>query len=121
MFESETHVGIRCEVKNCVASGHRAGERGQIEIIALDEFEVFIFQRAVQKFPLAGGKIIPAGDGFSLGEQPVNETCETIGFLEHAADDTAISKLIAPPAGTRTVTGTPASAGRKRPVRGLMT
>src|ERR1035437_11089569 len=49
MFEAETHIGIRGKMKNRVATGHRLSERRQIEIVAFDELEVGIFQRAVQK------------------------------------------------------------------------
>jgi hypothetical protein len=73
MLETEAHVGIRGEVEDKIATGHRFGERGQIQVVTLDEFEIFIFQRGVQKFPLAGGKIIPADHGFAVGEQAVNE------------------------------------------------
>ena len=73
MFQAETHIGIGGEMKNGVATGHRFGQRGQIQIVAFDEFEIFIFQRAIEKFSLAGRKIIPADDGFAVGEQAVNE------------------------------------------------
>src|ERR1035437_4976879 len=73
MFEAKAGVGIRGEMKNGVATGHRLGERRQIEVVAFDELEVGIFQRAFQKFFLAGGKIIPADNLPAVGEQTVNE------------------------------------------------
>src|ERR1035437_2870424 len=60
MFEAEADIGVRGEMKNRVATGHRLGERGQIKIVAFDKFETGFFQRAFQKFFLAGGKIVPA-------------------------------------------------------------
>jgi hypothetical protein len=60
-------------MKNSVATRQRFCERGQIQIVAFNELEIFMRERAFQKFPLAGGKIIPADDGFTIGEQPVGE------------------------------------------------
>ena len=58
MLQAEPHVGVGGEVKNKIAPGHRLGERGQIQAIASDQLELGIFERAFEKFILAGGKII---------------------------------------------------------------
>ena len=73
MFEAEPDVGIGAEVEHGVGAGHGAGEGGEIQIIALDEFEVGVLQCAVQKTYLAGRKVIPADDGFAVGEQTVDK------------------------------------------------
>jgi hypothetical protein len=73
VFEAEADVGIRGEMKNGVTASHRLGERGQIQIVAFDQFEFWIFERVVQKFFLVGGKIVPADDSFLVGKQTVNE------------------------------------------------
>ncbi len=73
MLEAEAHVGVGGEMKNGVATGHRLRQCGQIQIVAFDELEVGIFQRAFQKSSLASRKIIPADDGFAVGQEPVNK------------------------------------------------
>ena len=73
MVEAEAHVGVGGEMKNKIAAGHCPGERRQIEVVAFEKFETRIFQRAIQKFCLAGGKIVPTDDRFTVGEQAVNE------------------------------------------------
>ena len=39
VVEAETDVCIRRQMKNKIASRHRADQRGQIQTIAFDEFE----------------------------------------------------------------------------------
>ncbi len=73
MLQAEAHVGIGGEMKNRVAPGHCRSQRGQVEIVAFDELEIFVLKRAVEKFSLAGGKIVPADDGFALRQQAVHE------------------------------------------------
>ena len=45
----------------------------QIETIAFNQFEPRIDCRGLKEFALAGGKIVPADDGFAVGKQAVNE------------------------------------------------
>ena len=74
MFEAEPDVGIGGEVKNKIAPGHRRGQRGQIEAIAFESsLNSGWLRRRLQKFMLAGGKIVPADDVFAAGKQAVNE------------------------------------------------
>ena len=40
MVEAEADVGIGGEMEHGVTAGHRPGQRGQIQVVALDEFEV---------------------------------------------------------------------------------
>ena len=47
VFEAEADVGIRGEMKNGVTASHRLGERGQIQIVAFNQFEFWIFERVV--------------------------------------------------------------------------
>ena len=74
MIGAEAHVGVGGEMENEIAAGHRAFERGEIEVVALDEFEARIFQRFDDERPLAGREIIPADDGLAVRKQAINET-----------------------------------------------
>ncbi len=65
---------LAAQMENHVAARHRLGERRQIKVVAFDKFEAGIFQRIFHKSLLAGGEIVPANDGFSIGEQAVNQT-----------------------------------------------
>ena len=60
-------------MKNSVTANHRFGERGQIKIVAFDKLEVRMLECAIQKFTLAGGKIIPADDGLAVCQQAINQ------------------------------------------------
>lgn len=71
MFEAEAHIGVGGEMENSVTARHCLRERGQVEIVTLNQFEVRILQRAVKEAALAGGKVIPAHDGFAVFEEPV--------------------------------------------------
>ena len=73
MVETKTDIGIGGQMKNEIAPGHRAGQRRQIKAIAFNQFEFRIGQRRLEKFLLAGGKIVPADNVFAVGEQPVHE------------------------------------------------
>jgi hypothetical protein len=61
-------------MKDRVATGHRPGQRIQVEIVAADEFEIWNFSRARQKILLAGGEIVPTHDQFAIGQQPICKT-----------------------------------------------
>jgi len=69
---------------------HRAGERGQVEVIAFDKLELRMGQRRLDKFPLAGGKIVPADDVFAAGKQAVNK----IAAMKPAAPVTKTFSMI---------------------------
>ena len=73
MVEAKTDIRIRGQMKNEITPGHRAGQRRQIQAITLNQFAFRIGQRRLKKFPLAGGKIVPADDSFAVGKQPVHE------------------------------------------------
>src|SRR5882724_6592198 len=73
MVEAEAHVGVGGEMKNKIAAGHRLRERGQIETIAFDQFELWIFPSTFKKFILTRGKIIVADDRIAVAQQAVNE------------------------------------------------
>ena len=73
MIQAEPDVRIGGQMKNEIASRHRADQGGQIQAIAFDQFEFRIGQRRLEKFLLAGGKIVPADNVFAVGEKPVNQ------------------------------------------------
>ena len=73
MLEAEADVGIGGQMKDKIASRHRADQRGQIQAIAFDQFELGICQRRLEKFALAGGKIVPADHLPAAGQQTVNQ------------------------------------------------
>jgi hypothetical protein len=73
VFEAEADVGIRGEMKNGVTASHRLGERGQIQIVAFDQFEFWIFEGVVQKFFWPVEKLSQPTTVFPVGQQTVNE------------------------------------------------
>jgi len=73
MFESEPHVGIGGEVKDKIAPGHRLLQRREVKVVAMNEFEIRMAPRGRQKFILARGKIVPADNRFTAGQQAVNK------------------------------------------------
>src|SRR5581483_880349 len=88
MLGAKTHIGIGGKMENEVATRHGCGECGQVQGITLDELEARMKQRGLEKFFLAGGKIVPSDDRDAVGEKPVdkigtNETCGSgdEGFL----------------------------------------
>jgi hypothetical protein len=60
-------------MKNGVAADHGFGERGEIEVIAFDELELWVFEGAFEEFSLAGGEIVETDDGFAIGKQAVSQ------------------------------------------------
>ena len=70
---AEAHVGVGGEVEDEIAAGHGLGQRRQIEIVALDQAILWVGERPCDKGPLARGEIVPADDGFPVGEEAVNE------------------------------------------------
>ena len=56
-----------------VASGHRGGQRGQIEVVPADEFEAGLLLRIGDEFLLASGEIVPADDLFTFRKKAVCE------------------------------------------------
>ena len=73
MLGAETDIGVGGEVKHKIATLHRGGERGEVEVVAADEFKAGIFLRTLEEFFLAGRKIIPAGDGDAVREEAIDE------------------------------------------------
>ena len=73
MLEPEADIRIGSEMKNRVATRHRAGQRRQVQIIPFRQLEILVPQRTVEKPSLPGGKIVPADHGFSVRQQSVHE------------------------------------------------
>ena len=73
MLEAKAHIRVGRQMKNEIATGHRTGHCQQFETVAFHEFEPRIGHRCLKKFPLAGGKIVPANNVLAAGEQPVHE------------------------------------------------
>ena len=73
MFGAESHVSVGGEMEHEIAAGHRLRQRGQIEIVAFDEFEAGVLERAFDERALASREIIPADDAPALREQAIHE------------------------------------------------
>jgi hypothetical protein len=54
-------------MKDGVAAFHGLGQRGQVEIVATDEFEIGILFRQREELRLAGGEVVPADDFAARG------------------------------------------------------
>ena len=59
MVEAKADVGIRGQMENKIATGHRFFQSRRIEVVSFDEFETRILERTGEKFILAGGEIVP--------------------------------------------------------------
>lgn len=55
-------VGVGGEMEHEVRAPHGGGEGGEVEVVAADEFEFRMLNRAVEEADLAGGEVVPAGD-----------------------------------------------------------
>jgi hypothetical protein len=73
MLPAVFDVGVGGEMEDEVGAFHGGGERRQVEIIAADEAKLRMLFGAVEKAFLAGGEIIPAGDGGAVREKTVGE------------------------------------------------
>src|SRR5262249_16724417 len=74
VLQPEAHVGIGGEMEDGIASGHGRRQRGQIEVIAPEKFEVWMPGRVLQEFILAGGEVIPTHDGLAQAQKLVGES-----------------------------------------------
>jgi len=72
MLPAVLDVGVGGEVEDEVDAFHRGGERGQVEVVAADQFEFRILQGAVEETDLPGGEIVPAGDLDAVREEAVD-------------------------------------------------
>ena len=96
MIKAEAHIGVGRQVKNKIASGHRANQRRQVQAVTLQKPEFRIGQRRLQEFPLASGKIVPADNPFAVGKQPVHEiAADEAGRAGHneGHDRSAVTKF----------------------------
>ena len=60
-------------MKDKIAPGHRLLQRREVKVVAMNEFEIRMAPRGRQKFILARGKIVPADNRFTAGQQAVNK------------------------------------------------
>ena len=73
MLRAEAHVGVGGEMKDELGALHGARQRLRVEQVALDEAEIRVRRRALEKAHPAGRQIVVADDGVAVGEQTIDQ------------------------------------------------
>src|SRR6476620_11071177 len=73
LFLPEAHVGVGGKMKHCIVTSDRFSQGFEIKRISAQHFESGMLPSIFQEFFLAGGKIDPARDGYTICEKPVDK------------------------------------------------